>query len=86
MNGLMLHCGSQVTPRNEVFAVPVPPPTESYVPLPYESFVSRIEKQLAVEHITVREQTLALAKEGQRLFGLLQVEMPEQGIRVANPV
>ncbi|MHB8523069.1 MAG: DUF932 domain-containing protein [Limisphaerales bacterium] len=81
MNGLMLHCGSQVKPRAEVFAVPVPPPTDSYMPLPYESFVSRIEKQLATEQITIKQQTLALAKEGQRLFGLLQVEMPDQGTR-----
>ncbi len=77
MNGLMLHCGGQLKSRDEVFAVPLPPATTSYFPLAYESLVTRIEKQLAVEGITIRDEKLALAKNGQRLFGLLQVEMPE---------
>lgn len=76
MKGLMLHCGAQVKPRAEVFAVPVPQATSSYVPLSYESLVTRIEKQLAVEGITIRDEKLALAKEGQRLFGLLSLAMP----------
>ena len=70
----MLHCGGALKSREEVFAVPPPPATESYVPLPYESLITRIEKQLAVEQITIKDQRLALAKEGQRLFGLMQVE------------
>ena len=75
MNDLMLHCGGQLKAREEVFAVPVPPATATYAPLPYESFIVRIEKQLAVEGIKIKEERLALAKEGQRLFGLLALEM-----------
>lgn len=75
MKGLMLHCGGQLTSREEVFAVPVPTATASYVLLSYESFVTRIEKQVAVEGITIKEEKLALAKNGQRLFGLMQVEL-----------
>jgi hypothetical protein len=76
MKGLMLHCGGQLTSRQEVFAVPAPIATATYAPLPYESFLVRIEKQLAVEGITITEERLALAKEGQRLFGLLALTMP----------
>ena len=43
----------------------------------YESLVTRIEKQLAVEGIRITDQKLALAQNGQRLFGLMQVEMPQ---------
>jgi hypothetical protein len=46
------------------------------MPLPYESFISRIEKQLAVEGMKISEERLALAKEGHRLFGLLALQMP----------
>ena len=53
MNGLMLHCGGQLKTRSEVFEVPVPPPTATYAPLPYESFIVRIEKQLAVAFRTL---------------------------------
>lgn len=76
MNGLMLHCGGQLKTRDEVFAVPTPEKTATYVPIPYESFLVRIEKQLAVEGMKVKEERLALAKNGQRLFGLLALEMP----------
>jgi hypothetical protein len=62
MKGLMLHCGGQLKSREEVFTVPVPLATASYIPLSYESFVTRIEKQLAVEGIKIRDQKLALAK------------------------
>jgi len=67
MNGLMLHCGGQLKTPEEVFAVPAPIATATYAPLPYESFIVRIEKQLAVEGIKITEERLALAKEGQRL-------------------
>ena len=76
MNGLMLHCGGQLKTREEVCAVPAPAATATYTPLPYESFLVRIEKQLAVEGITITEEKLALAKTGQRLFGLLALSMP----------
>jgi len=77
MKGLMLHCGSQLKTREEVFAVPVPAATASYTPLPYESFITRIEKQLVVEGIQISDQRLALGKDGQRLFGLMSLKMPE---------
>lgn len=81
MNGLILHCGAQLRPKEDVFAVPVPPPTASYVPLSHESFLTRIEKQLAVEGMRIVDQRLALAKQGQRLFGLMQIEMPSSPAR-----
>jgi hypothetical protein len=77
MKGLMLHCGGQLKSREEVFSVPLPPATPTYVPLPYESFITRIEKQLAVEGMRLTEQHLALTKDGQRLFGLMGIELPD---------
>lgn len=76
MNGLTLHCGGQLKTRDEVFAVPAPSPTATYAPLPYESYIVRIEKQLAVEGVKITEELLALSKNGQRLFGLLSLAMP----------
>src|SRR5262249_51988652 len=53
--------------------------TGTYVPLPYESFVMRVEKQLTVEGITIKEERLALSGNGLRLFGLLALSI--QGAR-----
>ena len=77
MKGLILHCGGALKTREEVFAVEPPAATDSYVPLPYESFLTRIEKQLAVEEIKIKDERLALAFNGQRLFGLIEVEFPK---------
>jgi hypothetical protein len=77
VNGLMLHCGGSLKSREEVFAAPIPATTASYVPLSHESFITRIEKELYVNGVQIRDQKLALAKEGQRLFGLFQVELPD---------
>lgn len=77
MNGLILHCGSEIKSREEVFSIPTPLATESYVPLSYESLVTRIEKQLAVEGIKITSEKLALGRNGQRMFGLMELEMPE---------
>lgn len=76
MKGLVLHCGAELASREEVFGVPIPTATRTYVPLPYESLIVRIEKQLAVEGITIRDERLALGRDGNRLFGILQVELP----------
>lgn len=77
MTDLVLHCGAQLKSREEVFAAPVPTATPTYAPLSYESFVTRIEKQLSVEGIQIKETRLALSANGQRLFGLMELHMPE---------
>lgn len=76
MKGLILHCGGQLKSRDEVFSVQLPETTASYVPLPNESLIERLEKHLVVEGITVTEERLALSPNGQRMFGLLAVSMP----------
>ena len=76
MKGLILHCGGQLKSRDEVFSVPLPETTASYMPLPNESLIERLEKHLAVEGITVTEERLALSPNGQRMFGLMAVSMP----------
>jgi hypothetical protein len=45
------------------------------------NLVTRVEKQLAVEGIRITNQGFALAQNGQRLFGLMQVEMPQFSTR-----
>src|SRR2546430_1449025 len=76
MKGLVLHCGGREKTRSEVYAVPVPEATATYVPLPFESFITRIEKQLAVEGISVVGEQFALSHNGERMFGLLGLQMP----------
>lgn len=77
MTGLMLHCGGQLATREQVAAVAIPEATKSYVPLSHESFVIRIERELKANGINIKEESLALSNEGQRLFGLMQLEFQD---------
>jgi hypothetical protein len=74
---LVLHCGAQKATREQVFNAPVPRATETYMALPHESFVTRIEKQLTMEGIKVDQSQFALNKGGEELFGLFQLTMPD---------
>lgn len=73
---LCLHAGGALASREQVFAVPPPVATDTYHPLSHRSFVERVEKVLGAEQIAVRETQFALAKDGNRFFGLMQLEMP----------
>ena len=75
LKGLLLHRGTRLKTREEVFDVPAPEATESWDPLSHESFVTRMANRLAAEGISVNEECLALSANGRRLFGLLELEM-----------
>jgi hypothetical protein len=77
MNALILHCGGQLKSRQEVFAFPVPPATGQFTPLPHELLITHVEERLEIEGIGMREQRFAVTNKGQRLFGLMELELPE---------
>jgi hypothetical protein len=76
MNALILHCGGQLKSRQEVFAFPIPPARSQFTPLPHELLITHIEQRLEAEGIGMREQRFAVTNNGQRLFGLMQLELP----------
>jgi len=73
---LTLHCGAQLATLDEVNRAAYPEATHSYTPLPHESFINRLKKQLSVEKIEVSQEKYALGKDGARMFGLMELAMP----------
>ena len=58
--------------RAEVFAVPTPQPTQTYFPVPYAEFVTRIEKK--VEDLLpweIKTNQFSLSADGSKLFGVM---------------
>ncbi|MDE2095670.1 MAG: DUF932 domain-containing protein [Patescibacteria group bacterium] len=72
-SNLMLHCGSEPKSVKVIEAVPTPERTESWVPIPHGKLLSTVRETLTSQGLQVVTEAHALAKDGLRYFGLLQV-------------
>ncbi len=70
---LCLHTGGESTSLATIARVATPEPTETYFPIPHIDFINQIRKGLDAAKLEIVESEHALAKEGKRYFGLLQV-------------
>ena len=68
---LMLHRGGWEATKADLAAVPVPEPTESYFPVPYDRFVEEVELHIPRCGLEVKSSQFALAREGAQMFGVL---------------
>lgn len=72
-NGLMLHCGAQKVYREVLDSVPTPEPTASWCPIPHGDMLGGIQGTLERAGYRVATEAHALAKDGARYFGLLEI-------------
>jgi hypothetical protein len=70
---LMIHCGGREVAREELEGVRTPPATATWQPIPHATLLSEVEQSLARNHLRVVAEQHALAREGDRYFGLLQI-------------
>lgn len=68
---LVLHRGGWGATKADLAAVPVPEPTQSYHPVPYNRFVEEVELHVPRFGLTVQSEQFALAREGNQMFGVL---------------
>ena len=71
---LILHCGAAEVPRKALAMVPTPRPTETWQPIPHETYVHRIEQALPDYGLSVVQEAHAITHDGTRYFGLVQVQ------------
>ena len=71
MSQLMVHRGGWVATKADLAAVPVPDPSDSYVPVPYGRFVEEVELHVPRFGLTITEEQFALARDGHQMFGVL---------------
>lgn len=73
---LMLHCGGEVVPRTAVKAVPLPLRTKTYEPVGHDDFIEMIEQGIGdlIPHAKIADRQLGLARGGQHLFALWELE------------
>jgi hypothetical protein len=74
MNGMVLHCGAKLVDREQILNVPVSvPATDTYIPVSHGHVLELVENALSNSGLKVEQSAFALAREGARFFGLLQV-------------
>ncbi len=74
MLDLILHCGGQSTERTEVIDCRTPEATKSWQPIPHGRLLELVEDSLETTGLQVVNQAHALARDGDRYFGLLEVQ------------
>src|SRR2546425_11032855 len=94
MSGTLAYAKSVHAPRKELKGIPPPPATDTWKPIPHYDLVQAIDRQLAVRDLRIIKEQFAVQQEGLRLFGVLELEVPElepseafgfaMGIRTAN--
>src|SRR5687768_25905 len=70
---MMIHCGGREIARDELAGVPTPPSTISWHPIPHDALLGEVEASLERNHLRVVAEQHALAHDGDRYFGLLQI-------------
>ncbi|MEK7315642.1 MAG: DUF932 domain-containing protein [Candidatus Eisenbacteria bacterium] len=68
---LILHRGGWEATKADLASVPVPEPTTSYHPVPYNRFVEEVELHVPRFGLTILSQEYALARDGAQMFGVL---------------
>lgn len=75
---LMIHCGGYRVERGEVKRVETPERTKTWVPIPHDRLLELVERTLEFGGFKVVQEAHALSRDGDRYFGLMQVE-PKRG-------
>jgi len=82
-NTLMVHAGGRRVTREELATLPTPASTNTHKVIPHHEVINALEETLSFRHINIVRGDYAIAKDGARLFSLLEVDAEHEGVRFA---
>lgn len=71
--GLNLHTGGHTVTDEQLARVITPQATATWCPVPHFQLLTQVRSEIVATGLTIREQAIALHKEGARMFGYLEV-------------
>jgi len=75
MEGLLLHCGGISATRQDVDAVPVPPPTNTWRPVPYGQAIDFVHEAIKEQlNLPVSGEAYGLNNSGKQMFGVITLK------------
>lgn len=80
---LIAHVDTEYVSREELALVPVPPSTNSFKPIPHHEIVDALIDTLGFRHIGVHAQKYSVSKDGNKFFGIMELESGFTGARFA---
>lgn len=83
MEGLFAHRGSQLVGRQDLLALVTPEPTETHKPVAHARIVEALVESLGFRHLAVVEDQYAVTPDGNRMFGVITINVEEAGVRFA---
>jgi hypothetical protein len=79
MNKLMTPGAKRIT-RAELSLIPTPPSTDTHRPVAHADLINSLEEALSFRHIRITAEEYCVAKGGDRLFGMLEVNASYEGV------
>ena len=91
MEARLSSANSQLVTRQQLLAIPAPPSTPTWRPIPHADLIDALDRQLRVRGIAITAEQFAVQREGARLFAVLDLSLERTeefcasiGIRTAN--
>jgi hypothetical protein len=81
--GLISHRGTELVGRQDLVLLPTPDATQSHRPIPHAALVGAVIETLGFRKLAVVEDQYAVSPDGMRLFGVLALDLEENGVRVS---
>jgi hypothetical protein len=79
--GLLTMQGSTLVSREALVALPTPPGTATHRPIPHAEIISALVETLGFRRMSVVSDGYAVARDGNRMFGVLAIDLEESGVR-----
>jgi len=71
---LMAHAGANKIDREALAKIVTPEPTDTFRPIPHVELINTLVETLSFRHIQVVKEEYAVTPEGEKLFGLLELD------------
>ena len=88
MSGVILHCGGQEIPYEQLKEIPTPEPTNTWTPIPHVELLDSVKREVTSSGLTIQKEVLAVSNGsggafGDRFFGLLDIKSEDSAFNLA---
>jgi Domain of unknown function (DUF932) len=80
---LIAHVDTEKITRDQLALVPCPQGTATHRPIPHHEVVNSLEETLGFRHIAIVRSEFAVSADGNKMFGLLEIDQTFTGCRFA---
>lgn len=80
---LVSHVDTEVITRDRLALMPTPAGTDTHKTIPHIEVVNAIIETLGFRHVSVVKEEYACSKDGNKLFGVMELETTFDGCRFA---